>query len=68
MTDQELIIKSKIAWHDNKAKHINLPIYATDGTHLIDISFKKEGDDWVGLMSHEGMVELVKFADALRKL
>ena len=67
MTDQELIIKSKIAWHDNKAKYINLPIHATDGTHLIDISFKKEGDDWVGLMSHEGMIELVKFADALRR-
>lgn len=67
MTDQELIIKSKIAWHDNKAKYINLPIYATDSTHLIDISFKKEGDDWVGLMSHEGMVELVKFAEALRR-
>ena len=67
MTDQELIIKSKIAWHDNKTKHICLHIYATDGTHLIDISFKKEGDDWVGLMSHEGMIELVKFADALRR-
>jgi hypothetical protein len=68
MTDQELIIKSKIAWHDNKTKHINLPIYSTDGTHLIDITFKREGDDWVGLMSHEGMIELVKFADALRRL
>jgi hypothetical protein len=68
MTDQELIIKSKTAWHDNKTKHFNLPIYSTDGTHLIDITFKREGDDWVGLMSHAGMIELVKFADALRRL
>lgn len=67
MTDAELIKKSKIAWHDNKDKYINLPIYASDGTHLIDISFKREGDNWVGLMLHEVMVELVNFADSLRR-
>jgi len=65
MTDKELIIKSMIAWHDNKSTYIHLPIYATDGTRLMDISFKKQGHEWVGQINHEQMVELVQAAAIL---
>jgi hypothetical protein len=67
MTDAQLIKKSKIAWHDDKMRFILLPIYATEGTHLLDIGFEKEGHEWVGRIHHDQMVELVQAAEVLRE-
>lgn len=67
MTDNDLIRRAKMAWHDNETRYIGLPIFSTDGTHLLDISFRKEGCDWTGRLDHESMVELVRTAEVLRK-
>jgi hypothetical protein len=67
MTDVELIKQSKTAWHDEQSVYIHLPIFSTDGTRLMDIAFKKEGHQWVGGVTHEQMVELVRTAETLRK-
>lgn len=67
MTDDDLIRRAKIAWHNNETKHIGLPIFSTNGTHLLDIDFYKEGHEWVGRVRHEDMVELVRIAEMLRK-
>jgi hypothetical protein len=65
--DEDLIRRAKIAWHDNKQDYIALPIYSTDGTHLLDLACYKQGHEWVGCISHEDMVELVRVAEVLRK-
>ena len=67
MDDDDLIRRAKIAWHNNDTQHIALPIYSTSGAHLLDIAFYKEGHEWVGRLSHEDMVELVRVAEVLRK-
>ena len=67
MNDNDLIRKAKIAWHDNDTQFISLPIYSTNGTHLVDISFCKEGHEWVGRIRHEDMTEVVRMAEQLRK-
>lgn len=67
MTDNELIKRAKIAWHNNKTDFILLPIYSTDGTQLLDIAFYKEGHEWVGRLRHEDMIELVRAAGVHRK-
>ena len=67
MTDNELIKRAKVAWHNNKTDFILLPIYSTDGTQLLDIAFYKEGREWVGRLRHENMVELVQAAEEHNK-
>lgn len=67
MGDDDLIRRAKIAWHNNTTQHIALPIYSTSGAHLLDIAFYKEEHEWVGRISHEDMVELVRVAEVLRK-
>lgn len=67
MDDNDLIRRSKIAWHDNDTQCIALPIYSTSGVPLIEISFYKEGHDWVGRIRHEDMSEVVRMAEQLRK-
>lgn len=67
MTDDDLIRRSKVAWHTVNTKHIALPIFSTDGTHLIDVAFFKKGHLWVASVLHEEMVELIRTAEVLRK-
>ena len=67
MNDNDLIRRAKIAWHNNETQYIALPIYSTSGVNLVDISFYKEGNEWVGRLRHEDMVELIRTAEALRK-
>jgi hypothetical protein len=67
MDDNDLIRRAKIAWHNNDTQYIALPIYSTSGTQLLDISFYKEGHEWVGRLRHEDMVSLVRLAEQLRK-
>lgn len=67
MDDNDLIRRSKIAWHDNDTQCIALPIYSTSGVPLIEISFYKEGRDWVGRIRHEDMTEVVRMAEQLRE-
>jgi hypothetical protein len=67
MNDNDLIRRAKIAWHNNETQYIALPIYSTSGVNLVDISFYKEGNEWVGRLRHEDMVELVRTAEVLRK-
>jgi hypothetical protein len=67
MNDNDLIRRAKIAWHNNETQYIALPIYSTSGVQLLDISFYKEGHEWVGRLRHEDMVELIRTAEALRK-
>ena len=67
MDDDDLIRRAKIAWHNNTTPFIALPIYSTSSAHLLDIAFYKEGHEWVGRLSHEDMVELVRVAEVLRK-
>ena len=67
MNDNDLIRRAKIAWHNNDIQFVALPIYSTNGTHLVDISFYKEGHDWVGRIRHEDMSEVVRMAEQLRK-
>jgi hypothetical protein len=67
MNDNDLIRRAKIAWHNNDTQYIALPIYSTSGVNLVDISFYKEGNEWVGRLRHEDMVELIRTAEALRK-
>ena len=38
MNDNDLIRRAKIAWHNSKIGYISLPIFSTDGSHLLDIS------------------------------
>jgi hypothetical protein len=65
--DNDLIRRAKIAWHNNETQYIALPIYSTSGVNLVDISFYKEGNEWVGRLSDKDMVELIRTAEALRK-
>jgi hypothetical protein len=67
MDDNDLIRRAKIAWHNNETRFIALPIYSTSGVQLLDISFYKEGNEWVGRVRHEDMVELVRIAEQLRE-
>ena len=67
MNDNDLIRRAKIAWHNNETQYIALPIYSTSGVNLVDISFYKEGNEWVGRLSDKDMVELIRTAEALRK-
>ena len=67
MDDNDLIRRAKIAWHNNDTQYIALPIYSTSGTQLLDISFYKEGHEWVGRLRHEDMVEVVRIAEQLRE-
>jgi hypothetical protein len=67
MNDNDLIRRAKIAWHNNETRFIALPIYSTSGVQLLDISFYKEGHEWVGRLRHEDMVELIRTAEVLRK-
>jgi hypothetical protein len=67
MNDNDLIRRAKIAWHDNDTKCIALPIYSTSGVPLVEISFYKEGHDWVGRIRHEDMSEVVRMAEQLRE-
>jgi hypothetical protein len=67
MDDNDLIRRAKIAWHNNETQYIALPIYSTSGVQLLDISFYKEGHEWVGRLSHKDMVEVVKIAEQLRE-
>jgi hypothetical protein len=67
MNDNDLIRRAKIAWHNNETQYIALPIYSTSGVQLLDISFYKEGHEWVGRLRHEDMVELIRTAEVLRK-
>ena len=67
MNDNDLIRRAKIAWHNNKTDFILLPIYSTDSTWLLDIAYYKEGNEWVGRIRHEDMVDLVHLAEQLRK-
>jgi len=67
MTEQELIGLSRMAWVTEDSRHIPIPVHSTDGTHLLDIAFYKEGHCWVGRIHHDEMVTLVKEANALRK-
>lgn len=67
MNDNDLIRRAKIAWHNNKTDFILLPIYSTDSTWLLDIAYYKEGNEWVGRIRHEDMVDLVRLAEQLRK-
>jgi len=62
MTEQELIKQAKLAWHDNECKYIAIPIYSTDGTHLLDVLFYKEGKQWAGRIWHEDMIQLIELA------
>ena len=66
MDDNDLIRRAKIAWHNNNTEFIALPIYSTGGVQLLDISFYKEGHEWVGRLRHEDMVEVVRIAEQLR--
>jgi hypothetical protein len=65
--DNDLIRRAKIAWHNNDTQYIALPIYSTSGVNLVDISFYKEGNEWVGRLSDKDMVEVVKIAEQLRE-
>ena len=67
MNDNDLIRRAKIAWHNNETQYIALPIYSTSGVQLLDISFYKEGNEWVGRLSDKDMVEVVKIAEQLRE-
>jgi hypothetical protein len=67
MNDNDLIRRAKIAWHNNETQYIALPIYSTSGVNLVDISFYKEGNEWVGRLSDKDMVEVVKIAEQLRE-
>ena len=67
MDDNDLIRRAKIAWHNNDTQYIALPIYSTSGVNLVDISFYKEGNEWVGRLSDKDMVEVVKIAEQLRE-
>ena len=67
MNDNDLIRRAKIAWHNNDTQYIALPIYSTSGVQLLDISFYKDGHEWVGRLRHEDMVSLVRLAEQLRK-
>jgi hypothetical protein len=66
MDNNDLIRRAKIAWHNNNTEFIALPIYSTGGVQLLDISFYKEGNEWVGRVRHEDMVEVVRIAEQLR--
>jgi hypothetical protein len=65
--DNDLIRRAKIAWLNNDTQYIALPIYSTSGVNLVDISFYKEGNEWVGRLSDKDMVEVVKIAEQLRE-
>jgi hypothetical protein len=67
MDDNDLIRRAKIAWHNNDTQYIALPIYSISGVQLMDISFYKEGKEWVGRVRHEDMVEVVRIAEQLRE-
>ena len=67
MDDNDLIRRATIAWHNNDIKFIALPIYSTSGVQLVDISFYKEGRNWVGSIRHEDMTEVVRMAEQLRE-
>jgi hypothetical protein len=67
MNDNDLIRRAKIAWHNNETQYIALPIYSTSGVQLLDISFYKDGHEWVGRLRHEDMVSLVRLAEQLRE-
>jgi hypothetical protein len=67
MDDNDLIRRAKIAWLDNETRFIDLPIFSMNGFKLLDISFYKEGHQWVGRVNHEDMVELVRIAEQLRE-
>jgi hypothetical protein len=67
MNDDDLIRRAKIAWHNNDTQFIALPIYSTSGAQLLDISFYKDGHEWVGRLRHEDMVSLVRLAEQLRE-
>jgi hypothetical protein len=67
MNDNDLIRRAKIAWHNNDTKCIALPIYSTSGVPLVEISFYKEGHDWVGRIRHEDMSEVVRMAEQVRE-
>jgi len=67
MTEQELIKQAKLVWHDNDCKYIAIPIYSTNGTHLQDILFYKEGKQWAGRIWHEDMIQLIELAEDCSK-
>ena len=67
MDDNDLIRRAKIAWLNDSTEFIALPIYSTSGVNLVDISFYKEGNEWVGRLSDKDMVEVVKIAEQLRE-
>ena len=67
MDDNDLIRRAKIAWLNNDTQYIALPIYSTSGVNLVDISFYKEGNEWVGRLSDKDMVEVVKIAEQLQE-
>ena len=67
MSDKDLIKQAALAWHNEEQDHITIPIYSTDGTPLLELSFYKEGHEWVGRIAQEDMVELVRTATVLRK-
>ena len=66
MDEQELIRRSQVAWYDNTGKYIYVPVYSGDGIPMRDIAFRKEGEEWVGRLSHDGMVEMIQFAEEHR--
>jgi hypothetical protein len=65
--DNDLIRRAKIAWLNDNTEFIALPIYSTSGVNLVDISFYKEGNEWVGRLSDKDMVEVVKIAEQLQE-
>jgi hypothetical protein len=65
--DNDLIRRAKIAWLNDNTDFIALPIYSTSGVNLVDISFYKEGNEWVGRLSDKDMVEVVKIAEQLQE-